>query len=385
LLFAICYSFVCTGNFNCNAIYQNQRSLNISSLKNFRVTEVKTGKITPLFKGNSYLVLPFQDGIKIRERVFDGFLKFWGTEKLNVNGKNYRGIIYVENKGGKLNCINNLDIEDYLKGVLPAEVSPSWHIEALKAQAVVSRTYAFKNLGRFFDRGFDLCSTQISQVYKGADVEKEQTNLAVDVTKGEVLFYKGEVAKVFFHADAGGYTENPKYVWNSGEVPRYLKGVREPRFLKSPYSKWKCKIFFDDLEKKLVKNGYDVGKIFRLKASDRTPSGRYKKIIVYSKKGKVKIPSNRFRTIVGSSKMRSTKIKRIKNKRKYAEIFGAGWGHGVGFSQWGAKALAEKGWSYRKILQFYFPGTRIRKSEGGKSPFVFPPFEKGGNRGDYKN
>ena len=83
--------------------------------------------------------------------------------------------------------------------------------------------------------------------------------------------------------------------------------------------------------------------------------------MIYSERGKTEIKSGKFRTMLGGRNLKSTKIKKIANKRKEVVFSGSGWGHGVGMSQWGAKELAEKGWSYKKILRLYFPGTRISK------------------------
>ena len=258
-----------------------------------------------------------------------------------------------------MKIINELGIEGYLYGVLPKEVSPSWPIEALKAQAVVSRTYVLNNIGRFEKKGYDLCSTYLSQVYGGVEVERPETTIAVEETRGEVLTYNGELAKVFFHSNSGGYTADVKYVWGM-DIP-YLKGRKDKYSINSPQYRWKKRIKKDFILKKLRKEGYKIGKIKRIKLKGRTRSKRVKYFIIYTDKGKIKINSNRFRMICGPEIIRSTLIENLEMKGDSFIFEGRGWGHGVGFSQWGARNMALEGYNYRKILRFYFPGTKIEK------------------------
>ncbi|MFH1958381.1 MAG: SpoIID/LytB domain-containing protein [bacterium] len=339
-------------------------SVNISSAKQFKVFDMKDNRTGNLAGGKYHAVLPSADGLKIGGMNFSNAVKFTGgKEFIKVNGRSYRGAVAVRAEKKKLSVINEVEVEDYLFGVLPSEVSPKWDKEALKAQAVVSRTYVLRNLGRFASDGYDLTACDASQVYGGAGTEKPATTSAVLETEGEVLTYKKEVASVYFHADAAGHTENPACVWGSKTPPRYLKGVREPPMAETPYSDWEAEVTRDEIIKLLKKNGYSLNTIKRISSRGKTRSGRVEEFVVYTEKGRIKIASNKFRSILGTSRLRSTKITRIENKRKSVVFHGSGWGHGVGLSQWGAKCLAEKGWNYRKILMFYFPGTRLEKSK----------------------
>ncbi len=145
---------------------------------------------------------------------------------IKVNGTRYRGEIIISLYNGKLNAINVVSVEDYLKGVVPAEMSPNLYpdIEALKAQAVAARTYVYYNLGQFKQMGFDICATQSCQVYKGYDAENDLTNQAVDETAGEIIVYNGKPVNALFTAYCGGHTENVEKVFGGAPVP-YLKGV----------------------------------------------------------------------------------------------------------------------------------------------------------------
>jgi len=343
-------------------VASNQKAMNISSPFGMTAADMKTGRRVSFPKGSSYSVVPARGGIKIRGEMFSSMVRLIAEGGgVRVNGRSYRDSIILKNKNLLLSAINEIGVESYLCGVLPRELSPAWDEEALKAQAVVSRTYIMANLGRFAKKGYDLTSCENSQVYGGLGCEKPRTNAAVLETAGEVIKYRGKTARVYFHADAAGHTESPEFVWGSSAPPPYLKGRREPVRKKTPYSSWEYKITFEKLSVILAKNGYKTGKIKRVVGKKKTRSGRVKNFMIYSERGKTEIKSGKFRTMLGGRNLKSTKIKKIANKRKEVVFSGSGWGHGVGMSQWGAKELAEKGWSYKKILRLYFPGTRISK------------------------
>jgi stage II sporulation protein D len=147
---------------------------------------------------------------------------------LKVNQQPYRGIIELFiNSTGSLSVINELHIEDYLKGVVPCEMSPLIfnELEALKAQAVAARTYAIRNMGQFSSDGYDLCSTSRCQVYKGYSAEHPLSNRAVDETRGIVATYNGEPINALYTSTCGGHTENGENVFGGQSYP-YLKGVK---------------------------------------------------------------------------------------------------------------------------------------------------------------
>jgi len=339
-----------------------QKTLNVSSPGGMTAVDMQSGRKVFFPKGSSYRVTPVPGGIDIRGEGFsDMFRLIPKGESVRVNGRAFRGGIILRKDGSLLSAINEVEVEDYLRGVLPRELSPAWNEDALKAQAVVSRTYIMANLGRFAKQGYDLTSCENSQVYGGLDCEQNTTSEAVRATAGEVLKYRGEIARAYFHADAAGHTESPEFVWGSSEPPPYLKGRREPVRNETPYSSWEYEIGFEELARVLEKNDYKTGRIKRVVARGKTGAGRVKNFMLYSETGKTEIKSGKFRTMLGGRNIKSTKIQNIINGRKSVVFKGSGWGHGVGMSQWGAKELAEKGWDYKKILRLYFPGTRIAK------------------------
>lgn len=155
---------------------------------------------------------------------------------VSVKGKWYRGIVMIQNKNGKLTVINNVPLEDYLKGVVPAEMPSSWAAEAHKAQAIAARSYALANLGKRARYGYDLKDTPEDQAYGGASIETADTNYAVEQTKGIVLTYNMKVINAYYSASAGGQTNTNSWGTN---LP-YLRSVPS----------------FDDNVKK---NGHGVG------------------------------------------------------------------------------------------------------------------------------
>ncbi|MEO8196767.1 MAG: SpoIID/LytB domain-containing protein [Thermoanaerobaculia bacterium] len=142
-------------------------------------------------------------------------------------GKRYRGrLVVFLNDRGRLNLVNELPIEQYLRGVVPRELGPGAYpeIEALKAQAVAARSYTLRNLGEFADEGYDLCGTPRCQVYGGMDDEHPLSNRAVAETAGEVLIYDGQPIDALYSATCGGHTENVEVIFPLKRAP-YLRGV----------------------------------------------------------------------------------------------------------------------------------------------------------------
>ena len=140
---------------------------------------------------------------------------------VSVKGRWYRGIIMIQNKNGKLTVINNVPLEDYIKGVVPAEMPSSWSFEAHKAQAIAARSYALANLGKRARYGYDLKDTPEDQAYNGASSETPATNSAVEDTKGIVLTYNMKVITAYYSASAGGQTSAD----NWGTSLPYLRSV----------------------------------------------------------------------------------------------------------------------------------------------------------------
>lgn len=301
----------------------------------------------------------------IHDQVYALPIKITGQSFITVNKKFYRGNILVKlSLNNKLNIINELSVEDYLKGVLPKEADGGSNLEALKVQAVISRSYVLKNLSKHYKEGFDVCSTVHCQVYGGASSENKLCNQAISETEGEVVVYDNEIAQTLFHANCGGFTEDPKYVWAwKSETPEYLKGIKDKYCKTGPHSTWTSTLSEKVIREKLIKAGYEIGEIKSIKTSGKTKSKGKETIVIKYKKGTLSLNSYKFRTIVDPWLIKSTMIDSIKKKNNSFVFTGKGWGHRVGLCQWGAKVMAEEGVPYKEILEFYYPKTQIEKIE----------------------
>ncbi len=280
------------------------------------------------------------------------------VDMLNLRGDPYRGKIRLrKNANGGMDVIGVLDVEDYLYGVVPREMPPQWHSEALKAQAIAARTYALYQKGKNKNGDYDVIATTTSQVYGGAAAETAKSNQAVDETKGMVLLYDGQLALTYFHANSGGMTEDARHVWTA-DIP-YLRAVRDDYSMKAPNCSWKLVLSSGEIKKLLNKRGLEVGTIERLIPVAVSPSGRVMKIKVIHSGGEIVLNGNDFRIKTDPALIRSTLFS-MSDAGDGVSLVGKGYGHGVGMSQWGAYIMAREGYTYRDILRHYYQGAEIR-------------------------
>ncbi len=278
---------------------------------------------------------------------------------MNLNGRPFRGKAEVAvDTDGKLVVINELSMEDYLKGVINREISSAWEIDAVMAQAIVARTYALYKKRDRTNRFYDLESSVLDQVYGGADTEDARVIYAVENTEGMVLTYGNELIKPYYFSTCGGWTEDGRNVW--GEAKPYLKMVRCKYCKNSPAFNWSQNIPLSKIESALRSAGYRIKEILSIKVLSQYESGRVKKIKISGNSGEATISGVDFRRIMGYDVIKSTMFEVFIDGNS-AVFKGRGSGHGVGLCQWGAKGMAEDGYNYREILQHYFPGTTIRR------------------------
>jgi len=345
---------------------------------------IKVQKCDTKVRGNYQIMLPYthqilsrgrnlntevraiEDGIKLGSRKFQVF----GIEiipakdgYIYLNGRPYRGKVRFINEKGNLTVVNVISIEDYLKGVLNYEVAHWWPIQALMAQAVVSRSYALYMKKVNKDKIYDLTADVYSQVYGGRWGERWKVKRAIRKTEGLVLFYNGEILPAFYHSTCGGHTDSASHLWNIDIPP--LKGVACNFCRLSPHYRWKKKISLGKLRKIFIRAGYQVEKIQDIRVKERYDTG-FVKSIEMKADGKVyMINASKFRKIIGVNILRSRRfLLRIKGKWLY--ITGYGWGHGVGLCQWGAYGMALKGYNFQQILKYYYPGAEVKKIIWGK-------------------
>jgi stage II sporulation protein D len=381
---------------------------------------------------------------------------------LGFNGRSYRGRFLITKA---FLLINVLDVEDYVRGVLPAEASPAWPKEYLKVQAIISRTFGLRESLNRPSRGYDVTDNTSAQVYRGAGVETPTTDQAVKETEDQVLTYEDTLAFTPFHSDSGGHTAANVHVWTQN-IP-YLTGVREPVAYQSPNSSWSAKIPAVHVQAALSRiGGEGVGRLREVRVTAVDAGGRATDLTFLGSGGSFSAKSSIFRTAIGPNLLKSTMLtesgllamltededslwmsepqvslltlpplsdsfmsgseeahliqmtsegaftsaelmdmllnpeKRkdylyarlgrsarsapkkpepsakplpeapphlsktevvISDKNGYFTFHGRGWGHGVGLSQWGAQALAKEGWTARRILEHYYPGTAIKR------------------------
>ncbi len=278
---------------------------------------------------------------------------------MNLNGKPFRGKAEVAvDTDGKLVVINELSLEDYLKGVINREISSAWEMDAVMAQAIVARTYALYKKRDRANRFYDLESSVLDQVYGGADTEDARVRYAVENTEGMVLTYGNELIKPYYFSTCGSWTEDGNNVW--GEAKPYLKMIRCKYCKNSPAFNWSQKIPLSKFESALRSAGYRIKGINSIKILSQYDSGRVKKLRISGKSGEITISGVDFRRIMGYDVIKSTMFE-VFIEGSSAVFKGRGSGHGVGLCQWGAKGMAEDGYTYREILEHYFPGTEIRR------------------------
>lgn len=377
------------------------------------VTVIVTGTDTILFEfdcgGSENLgILP----IETREKTVTWFRGY----------RYYGGFEYQRTTGGYISVINVLDIEDYVKCVIAAEMSNDWPLEALKAQTVCARTYAASQT-RHRSAGFDVCSTTDCQAYRGAALSNERSDAAAEETRGVYLYYNGElVTNAVYYSCNGGASESCKNVWGS-EVP-YLQGKLDPyeasvawRF--SRYY-WSFTATGDELREVLKSEANtDIGQVQNVYVSEYSDTGNVIAITYEGTRGSYTARREKCRTllngvydhinvrsmrytvtggdastyyvndaqstvtgtgglyvidgdgtvtpnnagakdtyVITSGGVQSLERKSANTSNTFT-FSGSGWGHNVGMSQWGAFAMAEQGYTYRDILNFYYTGITL--------------------------
>ncbi|MBI3553672.1 MAG: SpoIID/LytB domain-containing protein [Elusimicrobia bacterium] len=277
-----------------------------------------------------------------------------------VNKKRYRGSVIIKRNGrGGVTVVEEVGIEDYLMGVLPHEMEPSWPLEALKAQAVVARTFAYTHMGKYKKEGFDLTNDTRSQVYGGTAEESPSIRKAVEATKGEVLGFKGEILDAYYHSLCGGHTADISSVWpTAGSSPRPLKGVSDKYCSKVP-SAWTAYFRNSDILAAVQRRTLTGGRLRAFSIGKKDIYGYVRDFSLKIGEQTMKVATNDLRQWLGPSEIRSPRISRIRKTDGGVEFIGKGSGHGVGLCQWGARVQAERGRTYEKILGFYFPGSTL--------------------------
>lgn len=323
----------------------------------------------------------------------------------------YGGFEYNRISGNNMNVINVIDMNHYIKGVVPYEVNTSWPIEAQKAEALCAKCYAYNNFNKHKSKGFDLCNTDDCQVYGGTERATATSDAAVDALDGIFVTYNGKVCQTYYHSTSGGYTEDAVNIWGT-DIP-YLKAV-EDKYLEvfNPYS---YTLTLDQITTILQAKGYTKKKVIDLYVSKVSAVGNALTLTFVEEDGTVrnltgdlsrtalnytgfsspiKIGSHRYtitdnaalytdgekmdlglqscyaigadgvlsKITVGASQlqvMTGSGLQKVDAPTESYTISGTGMGHNIGMSQWGSYSMAKLGFTYDQIIKFYFTGVEV--------------------------
>lgn len=256
--------------------------------------------------------------------------------------------IYVEYN--RMMAINIVDQEKYIASVVEAEAGPNKDEEFYKAQSLIARTFALAHLAKHKGEGFNLCDGTHCQVYKGKQGLEKKIYTSTLATKNLVIIdTTKQLITAAFHSNCGGFTANSEDVWLTPKS--YLVSVEDKHCLGSRNATWEVRIPLSKWKKFLQTKGVDSTSISDVKQYDFKPKVRP----VYYQIANKKIPTIEIRS---NFKLRSAFFS-VTVVKDMVRILGRGYGHGVGLCQEGAMAMANRGWKYDKIINFYFKGIRI--------------------------
>jgi stage II sporulation protein D len=276
---------------------------------------------------------------------------------LRTGGREYGGVLEVWRTGSGLALVNEVGLEEYVAGAVRAEMPERWPPEALRAMAVVARTYALYQRERNAGRPWHLLASHLDQQFAGRVPPGAPSSSAARATAGQVLTWDGRPLPAFYHADSGGVTEPAGAVFAGGEVPP-LGGVRDDFSAGSPHATWAVTLPLAAVRERLRRGGIDVGDLERLVVLERTASLRVARIAVEGSRGRETVKGTEFRRLVGYDVLKSTLFVPLVADGA-VRFEGRGWGHGVGLSQFGARGMAERGHPYAQILAHYYPGASL--------------------------
>jgi stage II sporulation protein D (peptidoglycan lytic transglycosylase) len=274
---------------------------------------------------------------------------------LRVGTRDYIGALEIWRQGDALLLVDEVPMEEYIAGTVRGEASERWPIEALRALAVVARTYAVFQQGRAAGKPYHVVAGTQDQNFAGWVAEGSPARDAAFGTAGQVLTWQGRVFPAFHHSDSGGFTEAAQGVFSGDGVPP-LEGVRDEFSMESPNYTWTVTLPLTVIGERLRKGGVDVGQVTGLNVLERSPSFRVARLSVESSRGAATLRGADFRRLIGYDALKSTLFVPVAQDG-VVRFEGRGWGHGVGLSQYGAKGMADRGYAYPQILEHYFPGT----------------------------
>lgn len=274
----------------------------------------------------------------------------------------YGDFEYSRRTGEELTVINTVDIEDYVKGVLPYEMSSSWPLEALKAQALCARTYAASNLYSYSSYGFDVTNDTYCQVYRGTSLSSANSDKAVDETAGIYITYNGSLISAVYSSSFGGGSENSENVF--GSTTAYLRGVIDPYEAAADSingkSSWSYTFTKSELITKLKNAGYSISDISSIEVTLSDTNNAIGLKFISSSGTSVSITGSKCYTFSCSTLGLPAIHYTVSISGNNVTFTGAGYGHNLGMSQFGAYAMATTyGFTYDQIVNFYYTDIKL--------------------------
>jgi stage II sporulation protein D len=358
-------------------------TLTITQPDGARVLDIPAGEVWRATAVNGGIALATGAGVAAGTVAEGRVVPADSTAPVRVNGRPYRGTLALLRDRTGITVVNQVGLEAYLLGVISGEMGrrDPGEQEALRAQAVVSRTYAMRNLGRWRGDGFDLQPTVADQVYGGILAETPEAREAVDATKGQILTWGGQPIDAFFFSTCGGRTADGTEVFRGADRP-YLRSVPDldgngvaycsisPRF--RWHEEWTGDALLAVLRRSLPAalavpaSRVDVVREVRVVA--RTASGRVGQLTIALGSGDVQVDGPLVRQVLRPStgeilRSNTFDLSASRSGRRITRLVaeGTGNGHGVGFCQWGAVGRAHAGQDYRRIVAAYYPGTDLQR------------------------
>ncbi len=308
---------------------------------------------TALFSdaGEIDVVLDEDGVINIKGETIEGDIFYFEPfdDLFQLNGNNYRGTLKLKVEAdGLLTVFEKVHMEDYIRGVLPAEIYPAWPMDAIIAQAVAIRTFALSMVNDTSTRSW---LSQLDLAYRGADAETKRTDEAVRRSAGTIMTFEERLFPAFFHSTCGRHTASAESVFGSHDIMP-LQKVECGWCEHSRHSDWTASFTLSEISEKIF-SGEE--KVESIEPAEIDSSRRAEYVVI---NGTKRMRSSDFRLAMGSIRLKSTRfsVSIIDDK---AHFIGSGFGHGVGLCQWGSQGMAEGGKNWEEILAHYYPGTKV--------------------------
>lgn len=277
---------------------------------------------------------------------------------IRLDNLRYQGrLMMIPQKARRFSVLEEINVEDYLPGVIESEMPAKWREDAIIAQVVAARTYAVYQKKNNPDAQYHI--NKLDLAYNGSYKNLPRITEIVNKSRGIIMVYDWGIFPGYFHSTCGGHTEDVNLVFGLKSL-RPLTGTRCGYCNKSKHYRWKEVIKKGEIEERLRNSGINVREVNDITAEGIGPGGHCSTIKIKHSKGVKRIDANEFRLMIGPNYLRSTAFK-IKDSGNSFIFEGKGWGHGVGLCQYGTQGMAESGFKWFEILKHYYPGTEFVK------------------------